>query len=105
MTSLAQAQSAGQHGMQISFIAAEKRDPDFAEKAKAAILRHLRDHGACSGEVLTDIAQAYGARCDDARAFGAVFQGLARQGLIRKVGYKARTKGHGAPGPVWSLVV
>ena len=96
---------AAEHGMRISMARATRSDPDFAEKAKAAILRHLRDHGACSGEVLTDIAQAYGARCDGAQAFGAVFQGLARQGLIRKVGYAPRAKGHGAPGPVWSPVV
>lgn len=102
---LQQAQAAGQVGMQLSLLSAVDRDPAFAKKAKEAILRHLKFAGACSGEVLTDVAQGCGARCADARAFGAVFQSLARTGQIRKVGYMPRTKGHGAPGPVWALVV
>lgn len=84
---------------------ARKIDPDFSEKAEAAILAHLRSVGNCSCEVLTDAAMANGVRCHDARAFGAVFRGLARRGLIRTVGYCMRSKGHGtAGGRVWGLV-
>lgn len=83
---------------------ARKIDPDFSEKAESAILAHLRTVGQASGEVLTDVAIAHGARPHDARAFGSVFQRLSRRGLIRTVGYCLRSKGHGtAGGRVWGL--
>lgn len=102
---LQQAQVAGEHGMRISMHRAERDNPAFSATARKAILRHLRDHGACSGENLTDIAQAHGAHCADSRAFGAVFQALAREGLIKKIGYVPRKRGHGAPGPIWILAI
>lgn len=84
---------------------ASKADPEFMAKAQAAILDHLRVVGQCSGEVLTDVAIAHGARPHDARAFGPVFLSLSRRGLIRTVSYCLRTKGHGtAGGRVWGLV-
>ena len=80
-------------------------DPTFAERATAAILAHLRTTSQASGEVLTDIAIAHGARPHDQRAFGPVFQSLARKGLIRTVSFCMRTKGHGtAGGRIWALV-
>lgn len=96
--------AAGQHGMAISMAKAQEVDPLFSEKAKAAILAHLRVVGSASGEVLTDVARAHGARPHDDRAFGGVFQSLSRAGLIRTVGYCARTKGHGtAGGRIWGI--
>ncbi|MBX3653225.1 MAG: hypothetical protein KF686_03510 [Ramlibacter sp.] len=79
-------------------------DPEFRQKARAAILEHLRVVREASGEVLTDVAVAKGARCHDTRAFGAVFAKLARDGMIRTVGYCARTRGHGTSGGrIWAL--
>lgn len=97
------AREAADHGMSISMERAERDDAMFAAKARAAILNHLAAVKEATGEDLTDIAQAHGAKCADARAFGAVFQGLARHGLIKKVGYAPRRRGHCAPGPVWRL--
>lgn len=103
---LQQAQAAGQVGMQMSLLSAVDRDPQFAEKAKTAILRHLRDNGATAGEDLVAVARAHGARPSDDRAFGSIFQSLSRKGQIRTVGFCLRTKGHGtAGGRVWALVV
>ena len=82
-----------------------RSDPAFTEKAAAAILAHLRVVGQASGEVLTDVAMAHGARPHDARAFGSVFSGLARKNQIRTVGFCMRDKGHGtAGGRIWGLV-
>jgi hypothetical protein len=97
--------AAGQQGMQVCVDKAQRRDPLFTEKASAAILQHLQVVGQCSGEVLTDVARAHGAVPHDDRAFGAVFQSLARKGLIRCVGFCVRTKGHGtAGGRIWGIV-
>jgi hypothetical protein len=101
-----QAQEAGQHGMQISIEAAEKRDPLFREKAESAILRHLQasPEMQCDGETLVDVAKAHGAVPHSDRAFGAVFQSLARRGLIRTVGFGLRRKGNGTAGArIWGL--
>jgi hypothetical protein len=83
---------------------AARIDPEFSKKAEAAIMAHLHVVGQASGEALTDIAVAVGARPHDARAFGPVFKSLARRGLIRTVGFCTRTKGHGtAGGRIWGL--
>jgi hypothetical protein len=84
---------------------ANRADPQFTEKAKAAILAHLRVVGQCSGEVLTDVARASGARPHDDRAFGAVYKSLLAKRLVQIVGYAPRTKGHGCVGAkVYALV-
>jgi len=77
---------------------ARKADPEFSEKAAAAILAHLRAVRQASGEVLVDVAMAHGARCADSRAFGSVFSALLRKNLVHVVGYAPRTKGHGCMG-------
>lgn len=83
---------------------ARRGNPEFTEKAEAAILAHLRAVGTASGEALTDVAMAHGARPHDARAFGAVFGRLSRRGVIRTVGFCMRAKGHGtAGGRIWGL--
>lgn len=100
------ARAAGQHGMAVSLEAAEKRDPLFASKAERAILAHLAACPGlqCNGEDLVDIAKAHGAVPHDDRAFGAVFQSLARRGLIRCIGYGIRRKGRGTAGArIWGL--
>lgn len=99
------AREAGNQAATACLNKAQGIDPTFAEKATAAILAHLRTTGQASGEVLTDIAIAHGARPHDQRAFGPVFQSLARKGLIRTVSFCMRTKGHGtAGGRIWALV-
>jgi hypothetical protein len=77
---------------------AKRIDPEFSVKATAAILGHLRVTGQCSGEVLTDVAIASGARPHDARAMGPVFARLLREKRIFVIGYAPRRKGHGCMG-------
>ncbi len=96
--------SAGEHGAAISFAKAQRSNPEFMDRASAAILAHLRIVGQCSGEILTEVARAKGAHCADARAFGAVFKRLSRLGLIQTVGFCLRARGHGtAGGRLWAL--
>jgi hypothetical protein len=103
--SLVTALSAGQHGMAISLESAEKRDPEFKAKAQTAILSHLKAVGQASGEDLTDVARAHGAVPPDSRAFGGIFQALARKGLIRCLRSDLpRRNGHGTSGGrLWAL--
>lgn len=92
--------------MAISLERAERSDPEFRQRAEAAILRHLSACPGlqCSGEDLVDIARAHGAVPHSDKAFGAVFQGLARRGLIRTVGFGLRRKGNGTAGArIWGL--
>lgn len=103
--SLDDALAAGESAMTACTSKAERKDPEFSRKAEEAILAHLRIVGKCSGEVLTDVARGHGAVPHDDRAFGSVFQSLARRGRIRTVGFCARTKGHGtAGGRIWGFV-
>ena len=92
-------------GMAISFANAQRLDADFAVKAEAAILAHLRIVKECPGEDLTDIAKAQGAIPHDDRAFGNIFSGLRKRGLIRTVGFCLRKRGnHTAGGRIWGIV-
>lgn len=97
-SAVAECRSAGQVAMQACTDKAERSDPLFREKATAAILAHLQAVGQCTGEVLTDIAKAHGARPADDRAFGSVFLSLIRKRRIFIVGYAPRLKGHGCMG-------
>lgn len=92
------ARDAGEQAAGACLAKAQRADPDFAEKAATAILAHLRAVGSASGEVLTDVAIAHGARCHDQRAFGAVFASLLRKNKVFVLGYAPRTKGHGCMG-------
>lgn len=70
--------------------------------AAAAVLELLADGQARSGEQLVDHCQRLGIVPHDARAFGAVFGKLKRDGLIEEAGFVARSKGHGtAGGRLW----
>lgn len=98
--------AAGQVGMAQATDAAEKRDPDFRTKAERAMVAHLstRPDRSAWGEDLTDIARAHGCAPKDDRAFGAVFQSLARRGVIRCVEFGVRRKGRGTAGARrWAL--
>ena len=99
------ARAAGEQAAQACLAKAQRSDPLFSQRAATAILNHLRAVGQASGEDLVDIAIAHGAHAPDQRAFGAVFAGLSRRGLIRTVGFCMRGKGHGtAGGRLWALV-
>lgn len=100
---LHRAREAGEAGMQRALSAAESRDPVFAEKAREAILRHLKAVGKAGGEELTDTAHAMGVQTKNPKAFGAVLKGLAREKLIERIGFVPRMRGHGAPGPLWEI--
>lgn len=92
------ARAMGEEGAKRSLAKAERSDPEFSAKAEKAILDHLRVVGQCSGEVLTDVAMAHGARPHDARSFGPIYSSLLRRKLIQVVGYAPRLKGHGSMG-------
>lgn len=101
---LLEAAAAGEQAMNACFKKAQGLTPEFKSIAEKAILAHLQVVGQASGEVLTDVAKAKGARPHDDRSFGAIYQSMARRGLIRAVGYCKRTKGHGTGGGnVWGL--
>lgn len=70
------------------------------------ILDYLRAVGQpVSGEVLVNYCIASGLVPHDARAFGSIFQRLARAGKIESVGTCARQKGHGTAGALlWKVV-
>lgn len=96
----------GEAGMAQAAEAATRRDPLFRERAEAVMLQHLstRPDRSAWGEDLTDIARAHGCTPPDDRAFGAVFQSLARRGLIRCVEFGVRRKGRGTAGARrWAL--
>ncbi len=87
-------------------ICAENAAPGFSDRACAAVLHHLRRLGGeASGECLVDAAKLHHG-CDpaDSRAYGPVFQRLAREGWIVQAGWCMRKKGHlSGGGRVWRL--
>ena len=81
---------------------AERTTSFDGDAARAAILELLADGVARSGEQLVDHCVGLGIVPHDARAFGAVFAKLKRDGLIEEAGFVARAKGHGtAGGRLW----
>lgn len=85
--------------------AAERRSGFDREKAAEFVLDYLRRQGPTSGESLTNQAVAAGHSPHDLRAFGVVFAGLKRRGLIVEHGYCKRARGNGTSGGVvWRAV-
>jgi hypothetical protein len=76
---------------------------EFKARAMAFALEWMAGKGTVSGEDITDACKAAGIVPHEDRAFGPVYLKLARQGAIVRVGYMARRRGHGAPGPGWRL--
>lgn len=84
---------------------AEAACPGFVWKAQQVTVKLLKAFGKASSEELTDAIKACGLKPHDDRAFGAVYQGLARAERIRVVESCSRRKGHGTSGGrVWALV-
>lgn len=75
----------------------------FVRRAQRFVLEYLEANGAKSAEWLTLACREAGILPPtDDRAFGAVYHGLARRGLIVKVGTAKRTRGNGTTGGnVW----
>jgi hypothetical protein len=83
---------------------AEQARAAFLASARAFVRRYLAEHGPTSGEVLSLKCKASGITPHDDRAFGPVYFGLSREGVIEKVGTVRRERGHGtAGGNVWAL--
>lgn len=98
-----------QVGAYLGDLCADKAEEQLAEfriRARQFVLDYLRQYGATSGEVITDMAIAAGLAPHDARAFGPVFAYLAHKNRrqIVCVGLVPRQKGHGTAGwRVWAL--
>lgn len=102
---LQMAQALGQEGMELAAARAERADPGFRHRAQAFVLTYLRKHGKTKGEALVNECKKAGMVPPDDRAFGTVFSGLSRAGLIACAGFCLRTKGHStAGGRVWKAV-
>jgi hypothetical protein len=77
---------------------AQQSDPTFSERAKDCMLKTLAKFVQCSGEFLINECKLAGIVPHDDRAFGAPVNSLLRNHQIRRVGYCARSKGHGTQG-------
>jgi hypothetical protein len=76
----------------------------FSTRAQAFVLDYLNSRGPASGEAITNACRESGIIPHDDRAFGPVYQRLARARKIVKCGYCPRTKGHGTSGGiVWRV--
>jgi hypothetical protein len=83
---------------------AERKDPTFGERARDFVVAYLGVHGQASSEIITNACKRAGITPPDDRAFGGVYQVLARRKVIRYVGPCPRFKGHGtAGGRIWAL--
>jgi hypothetical protein len=86
--------------------AAQRCAPDFVARASKFVTDYLAMRGQAPGEIVVDLAKQAGIVATDDRAFGVVFSGLSRNGVIRCVGYCERRKGHGtAGGRIWAIVL
>lgn len=75
----------------------------FLSQAKEFALRYLKEHGAASGEDITDACKAAGIVPTSDKWFGHVYQSLSKAGLIKVDGVAPRRRGNGSPGYVWTL--
>jgi len=73
----------------------------FIAKARAFVLT-FKPERRFTGEDAVDAAGILGLVADEPRTWGAVFNGLAREGLIEKTG-EHRPRRNGSPMPVWRV--
>lgn len=79
-----------------------EREGFDAEAASQYVLVWLAIKGEATGEEMVDAAIEAGFVPHDGRAFGGVIKRLAARGVIRRVGFALRRKGHGTAGAsVW----
>lgn len=103
MNALPQSIAAGAEQMVLALEAAERRDETFPRRAYAFLVEFARRRtGPFSGEDVTDAAADAGIHAGEQRAWGAIFQRAARNGVIRRSSklFKRRY-GHGAEAPGW----
>jgi hypothetical protein len=83
----------------------EERDPTWSEQAMAFILKAMVGKSSVTGEDLVDQCKKAGILPPTTdRAFGPIFMSLSKKGVIRRIGFEARRKGHAAPGAsMWTL--
>lgn len=103
---IAQARAVGAAAGEMARSKAERQAPGFTERAREHILVTLQRLGQASGEYLTESCIGAGIRAPDARAFGAVFASMSKDGLIRCLRSDLpRARGHGTSGgKLWGLV-
>ena len=103
MNTLPQAIIAGAEQMMLALDAAERRDETFPRRAYAFLVEFARRRtGPFSGEDVTDAAAEAGIHPGELRAWGAVFQRAARNGVIRRSSMLFKRRyGHGAAAPGW----
>lgn len=81
----------------------KRQNAERLKRAREFVLKHLRESGPASGEVLTKACKEAGITLTSDKAFGAVFSKLSGEGQIAVAGTCPRTKGHGSPGFIWKL--
>lgn len=79
------------------------REHDGWREAAAAFVVTFAARGPFTGEDVTGAATGAVPDPPDKRAWGGVFAGLARRGVIRNTGRFAR-RANGSPMPVWERV-
>ena len=73
-------------------------NPGFTEAALQFVRWYAETNVEFSGEDCTLAAKARGIRPADDRAFGPVYAKALRDGIIKRVGYCSRARGHGTFG-------
>ena len=81
---------------------AERVEPGFSERAYEALVAYVAQHAEFGGEDATDAIKAAGIVPHDDRAFGPIYMAAVRNGLIKRVRFVPRRRGHGSPGPLWA---
>lgn len=101
---LAEARASRDVGMERVADKAEREEPCFAARAYAELVHYSTLHAEFSGEDATDAIKAAGIVPHNDKAFGPIYMAAARNGLIRRIGFVPRRKGHGSPGPLYARV-
>jgi len=93
-------------GMARVLAKAQRIDATFTDRATAHIIELLStQRDGLTGEQIVNACKHNGITPHNDRAFGPIFHALAKNGILRKAGFRKRTKGHGADGAVvWRLV-
>ena len=103
---LAHAREAANEGMARALDAAERRDDMWPDIAYSFLVRYAWSHEQFISEECTAEAErlGYGSPADP-RAWGAIFQRAARDGIIRRNGYGTSHRRHLSPTPLWRSLV
>jgi hypothetical protein len=96
------ARAARDEGMGRAADHAERVQGGWKDAAFAFLVRYAGQHARFISEEATQAAEAlgYGAPTDS-RAWGAIFQRAAREGVIRRDGFGISKRRHLSPTPMW----